>query len=288
MKRTAFFKSGGSSSPEQRHKAGRQSIRGRISAPIPMPDPLEPSNYPHSVPPSIAYAPRQEATIPENDQSVESTLPHIVSAVPEEPEAAEQDIVPSIEPAEDDVGIAPVPEPSTAAEMPIFAEPMPSLPVPKARVAAASPASQLRSPSPEQSATEPAQQQQQAPFIQPVPQAGPTPSSLSVGQRVSASGSASVGNSSTSPAFRQRTNVSSMLRYSELSGTSGAAGTSANTTVSDSPMPQRKKSTLRGAFSRLFGRRKKIESRVLPLVATQGHDMTPQHRSVRSVCSQEH
>lgn len=83
---------------------------------------------------------------------------------------------------------------------------------------------------------------------------------------------------------------------------SAGAGTSAGNTVSGSP--KRKKSTLRGAFSKLFGRRKKTNSQILPTIAAgpvhdvydmgssqqalqqqqqqQQQQPAPQHRSVRS------
>ncbi|KAL1896606.1 hypothetical protein Sste5346_004640 [Sporothrix stenoceras] len=154
-------------------------------------------------------------------------------------------------------------------------------------------------------------QDQSSPFRQAGQPPGPSPPPLSVGpsaiSSARASGTASAANSAASPAFRHRTNPSSTLRYSGASGmSSGGAGTSAGNTVSGSP--KRKKSTLRGAFSKLFSRRKKTDSQILPTIAADPthdvHDMddshqvlqqqqyqqqqhqqqqqAPQHRSVRS------
>ncbi len=74
-------------------------------------------------------------------------------------------------------------------------------------------------------------------------------------------------------ARHHRTNPSSTLRYSQISATSTSA-----TGQSSSGRPQRKKSTLRGALSRLFGRRKKTASQdssgtepVSDLASTQLH-----------------
>ncbi|EFQ26320.1 hypothetical protein CGRA01v4_05432 [Colletotrichum graminicola] len=56
-----------------------------------------------------------------------------------------------------------------------------------------------------------------------------------------------------SPQSQRRTNISSNLRYSAVSASSGQTGESRD-------RPQRKKSTLRGALGKLFGRKKKTGS----------------------------
>ncbi|CAK7229319.1 hypothetical protein SBRCBS47491_007205 [Sporothrix bragantina] len=197
-------------------------------------------------------------------------------------------------------------EPETNGPEETVAElgPMPPLQSPKVRAAAF----HRRIPTAElaQHPLEPQQQQQQLPLPQPVPHSpsppqvqyklmpqtqpgqlrhppqslGPSPPPLSSGpsamSSARASGIASAGTPATSPAFRHRTNPSSTLRYSGASGMSlgGGAGTSAGNTVNGSPKPQRKKSTLRGAFSKLFSRRKKTDSQILPTI--EGSDMGPE------------
>jgi len=76
----------------------------------------------------------------------------------------------------------------------------------------------------------------------------------------------------TSPT-QHRTNPSSTLRYSQVS-----AASTGNTGGSGSGRPQRKKSTLRNALSRLFGRRKKTASQGSN--ETESAGMSQQHRSV--------
>jgi len=81
------------------------------------------------------------------------------------------------------------------------------------------------------------------------------------------------GTTGTNTSPRRRTNPSSTLRYSTVSGSSHRTGNTSNKDV-----PQRKKSTIRGALSKLFGRKKKSDG---------GHDSieegtigSSQHRSV--------
>ncbi|KAK2065868.1 hypothetical protein LY76DRAFT_135556 [Colletotrichum caudatum] len=61
------------------------------------------------------------------------------------------------------------------------------------------------------------------------------------------------GTHGNSPQSQRRTNVSTNLRYSAVSASSGQTGESRD-------RPQRKKSTLRGALGKLFGRKKKTGS----------------------------
>ncbi|KIH95076.1 hypothetical protein SPBR_03413 [Sporothrix brasiliensis 5110] len=205
------------------------------------------------------------------------------------------------EPTEDDVD-------QGDGEAADSAEPMPSLQSPKVRPAAAytighrriptadlsSRPQQLQQPQlplPDPTAPPPSSQSQPrlqynlpqdqpSSFKQPAQSSGSSPPPLSAGpsavSSTRASGTVSAANSASSPAFRHRTNPSSTLRYSGASGmSSGGAGTSAGNTVSGSP--KRKKSTLRGAFSKLFSRRKKTDSQILPTIAADPdnntHDM---------------
>ncbi|CAK7197495.1 hypothetical protein SEUCBS139899_000142 [Sporothrix eucalyptigena] len=389
MKRATFFKSAGSSSPEQaKAKPSRQSIRGRISAPIPIPDLLEQEQLANAAPaaPTPEPIPVQEAAAPEEQPPAPtspppptrvspppparaSPAPPVVSAFSEDLENSDNEIEAETDAdeeagAEESFAVAPTAEkeaevaaeqnanvdvataekaaecetpdvntddtgPAEAEDEPEAepAESMPPLQSPKVRVAAYHrriPTAELaqrpqEQPSPQQQqlplphspphSPSPPQVQYQLPQAQPglfrqAPQPmGSSPPPLSSGpsavSSTRASGTASAGNSAASPAFRHRTNPSSTLRYSGASGvSSGGAGTSAGNTVNGSPKPQRKKSTLRGAFSKLFSRRKKTDSQILPTITSQDPEMAPQqpmatqqqqqqqqvpqHRSVRS------
>lgn len=75
------------------------------------------------------------------------------------------------------------------------------------------------------------------------------------------------------------TNQSAQVRYSTFSASSQRTGDTSNRDV-----PQRKKSTIRGALSKLFGRRKKADSQ--GSVEVEGGGITSaQHRSVRHALS---
>lgn len=98
---------------------------------------------------------------------------------------------------------------------------------------------------------------------QPQPEVSQAPRADSViaptGSAGSGSGSASSPTSAThatqanTPQSQRRTNASSNLRYSAVSASSEQTGASKD-------RPQRKKSTLRGALGKLFGRKKKTSS----------------------------
>ncbi|PKS06624.1 hypothetical protein jhhlp_007373 [Lomentospora prolificans] len=78
---------------------------------------------------------------------------------------------------------------------------------------------------------------------------------------------------------QRSTNQSAQVRYSTFSASSQKTG---NTSTKD--VPQRKKSTLRGALSKLFGRKKKTGSQAS--VEAEGSGITStQHRSVRHALS---
>ncbi|KAK2004704.1 hypothetical protein LX36DRAFT_563960 [Colletotrichum falcatum] len=90
------------------------------------------------------------------------------------------------------------------------------------------------------------------------PEAAPAPRADSVAAPARSVGSRSTSPPPTatqgnSPQSQRRTNVSSNLRYSAVSASSEQTGESRD-------RPQRKKSTLRGALGKLFGRKKKTES----------------------------
>ncbi|KAK1985369.1 hypothetical protein LZ30DRAFT_584302 [Colletotrichum cereale] len=90
------------------------------------------------------------------------------------------------------------------------------------------------------------------------PEVTPAPRTDSVVAPARSAGSRSTspppsGTHGTSPQSQRRTNVSSNLRYSAVSVSSEQTGESRD-------RPQRKKSTLRGALGKLFGRKKKTGS----------------------------
>jgi len=90
----------------------------------------------------------------------------------------------------------------------------------------------------------------------PEPPTNPPPAPP-VATSPSSGAGASSGTHRTSPGHR-RANPSSTLRFSQISGAS-----TEGTGQSGKEKPQRKKSTLRGALSKLFGRKKKTESLML-------------------------
>lgn len=254
-----------------------------------------------------------------NEEEVSGDVDH-EEKVEEAAEAgdASEDAEPVIEPAE-----VSVPKPTNdhaendqQEEAATLEEPLPPLQSPKVRSPAAYtaghrriPTAELQSPQlplPEPPASPPSQSQarlqyqipqdQPSPFRQPGQPSGSSPPPLSVGpsalSSARASGTASAANSAASPAFRHRTNPSSTLRYSGASGmssggTGGGGGTSAGNTVSGSP--KRKKSTLRGAFSKLFSRRKKTDSQILPTIAADpGHDVYDMRDSQQALQQQQY
>ncbi|KAM0280750.1 hypothetical protein ACHAQH_003920 [Verticillium albo-atrum] len=100
----------------------------------------------------------------------------------------------------------------------------------------------------------------------------------------SASGSGSAHTPSVaprgSPQSQRRTNPPSTLRHSVVSEATEITNNSKD-------KPQRKKSTLRGAFSKLFGRKKKTTSLSTPPERVSTYDSPSQHRSDPSALARE-
>jgi hypothetical protein len=199
-----IFRSG--SSPPRPKSSNRQSIRGKISAPIPMPNPNEDEEFPIRKPGTSFAAPKEPSDDefpirrPGQAQRV-STIP------PPEDEEAEQS---GHQAHVSDTGQSNVPE--------------------------------------------------RPQYTPPAPPDGPSPSS-------------GTGGPGTSPSQR-RTNPSSTLRFSQISAAStGHTGHSGD-------RPQRKKSTLRNALSRIFGRRKKGGSQGSVSTDRMSGLAGNQHRSV--------
>lgn len=94
--------------------------------------------------------------------------------------------------------------------------------------------------------------------------------SLPTAARAGSSGPSPASDSARPP----RTNRSSQIRYSAITASSQRTGDTSNRDA-----PQRKKSTIRGALSKLFGRRKKVRSQGS---TDPGHSSGAsfQHRSV--------
>lgn len=78
-----------------------------------------------------------------------------------------------------------------------------------------------------------------------------------------------------SPHRRRTTNQSSQIRYSAISTSSQRTGGTANKDA-----PQRKKSTIRGALSKLFGRKKKAKSQGSTIPEHSSGTTSVQYRSV--------
>ena len=190
-----------------------------------------------------------------------------------------------------------------AMEMANSPEPMPPLHSQKQRLDAMSPAGHRRVQ------TLDAPKQQPTTALRPPHLSQPPPSRQQT-QQTQQTQPAQQTQSALGPPFGHRTNPSNTLRYSTASGASGTASmgggtggtaTSGENTANSSPKPHRKKSTLRGALSKLFGRKKMGMS--LPSQGPHGHQKTdsymptiddhygdyekelergPNHRSVRS------
>lgn len=173
--------------PASRPKSQHQSIRGKISGPIPIPSPLEEEEFPIRNPGTGIASPT-----PLDENEAEEHRQRQL-----QPPATGTSIASGVTASQAEVPQATVPEP-------------PSSPP-------------------------------------PAPPSGPSPTSAAGGSTVTGPESSP---SQRSPK-RHRTNPSSTLRYSTVSNVS-----------TDSPAhqngrPERKKSTLRGALSKLFGRKKK-------------------------------
>lgn len=74
---------------------------------------------------------------------------------------------------------------------------------------------------------------------------------------------------------QRRTNNSSQVRYSAISASSQRTGDTGS-----KDLPQRKKSTIRGALSKLFGRKKKAKSQGSSVPEHSSGTTSVQHRSV--------
>lgn len=214
-----------SNSTTERPKPARQTIRGRISGPIPIAESTADEEFPIRNPGTAYVAPAE----PSDDEfPVRQPGARIASTVPIEGTETEHHLD---QPSH-------LPQASTTVVSGVSGS--------RADVGQAT-----RAPEP--------------PFNAPPaapPSGGPSPSSAASG-------------SGTSPTHR-RTNPSSTLRYSQVS-----AASTGNTGQSGSGRPQRKKSTLRGALSRLFGRRKKTASQTSAEIdRAAGLATTTQHRSV--------
>lgn len=85
--------------------------------------------------------------------------------------------------------------------------------------------------------------------------------------------SAVSGSARNSP--QRRTNQSSQIRYSAITVSSQRTGD-----TSSRDLPQRKKSTIRGALSKLFGRKKKSKSQGSSIPEQSSGTTSVQHRSV--------
>ncbi|EPE04854.1 hypothetical protein F503_00008 [Ophiostoma piceae UAMH 11346] len=335
MKRATFFKSSGgsislSSSPSadqsSKDKAkdretikagGRQSIRGRISAPIPFLDSLAPTgsaptpmpmptaaadlSVPISLPISVPIAVVSPVASPVTETApakLEATVdagPHhaddIEAYTQAEPDEAAHADDADISATQDNAYDADLEdagkgkaldeteekkdeidgrdeddgadeedgkddyEKDEVVEMAHSPELMPPLHSQKQRLAAISPAGHRRVQTLDAPKQQPATTLRPPHLSQPPPPRQQAQQTQQTQQTQSTSGSP----------FRHRTNPSSTLRYSTASGASGTASigggtggtaTSGENTANSSPKPHRKKSTLRGALSKLFGRKK--------------------------------
>lgn len=173
--------------PPSRPRSQHQSIRGKISGPIPIPSPLEEEEFPIRKPGTGIASP----TPLDENEAEEHRQQQL------QPPPAGTSIASGVTSSQAEVPLASIPEP-------------PSSPP-------------------------------------PAPPSGPSPTSAAGGSTVTAPESSP---SQRSPK-RHRTNPSSTLRYSTVSNVS------MDSPAHQNGRPERKKSTLRGALSKLFGRKKK-------------------------------
>lgn len=268
MKKATLFKPNTGPSTD-RHRTSRQSVRGRISAPIPMPDPLQ------SVP-DLPGVPGPSGTGHEPSHSPMPQSPGAASFVPEATEA-----VPIAAPVEIQT-VAPEPDTSgpTAATIPPASTAL--LSPSQRETGKISPASAGLSKTPPQQPS-PASTPQPRPLSKR-PAHAATAGPAMVPDIASAASRSTPSSERVSSVLQQRVRASSTLRYSEASVLSESPRISHGRGGSSDARPQRKKSGFRGAFSKLFSRRKQTDSSP-PSGATPGYVAAPQHRSVRSVCS---
>ncbi|KAL8370813.1 hypothetical protein RB595_000923 [Gaeumannomyces hyphopodioides] len=235
-----IFKSPSTSAGHGRPRPAH-SIRGMISGPIPIPNPAD-DEFPIRNPGSnlAANGPEEEFPIRQRGAGIASPTP--LEEPPTRGDQRESQRSEALAPPppasnsgsssrNDDHGangMATSHEPSPLMKP---AQPVNPAPLPATTPAVSSTPPRMTTPTP-------------APAPAPAPTT--TPATPPAQQQAAARTSPSSG-TGTSPGHK-RTNPSSTLRYSVVSNTSG------NTTDN---RPQRKKSTLRGAFSKLFSRKKK-------------------------------
>jgi len=221
MMKSSFFKS--SSGSSRLKPSARQSIRGKISGPIPIANPLDEDEFPIRKPgTSVA------ATKPPSDDEFPIRRPgNTIVASPPPVEGKEAEVLGQLgqQAQSSQDSAADVSEGHVEVQQSNVPEP-PSDPPPA-----------------------------------PPPGAGPPPASGPVGPGASPP--------------RHRANPSSTLRYSQISAAStGITGQSGD-------RPERKKSTLRNALSKLFGRKKKPGSQAsVSMDAVSTLAANRQHRSV--------
>ncbi|EFX04419.1 hypothetical protein CMQ_1347 [Grosmannia clavigera kw1407] len=240
-----------------RPRASRQSVRGRISAPIPMPDPLDLKEQ-QSVPSESGAV----------HESCPSPMPKPVQSASFDPESAE--VVPVVAAPVENAKSASVPDasgPPATTFPPASASLLPSPLQREAGTSSPASASQLS----------PASTPQPRPLSKrPPPHAIATSSTLLSDSPPTARGSKRV-----SSALQQRAPPNN-VRYSEASARSENPRISQSRDTGSDIRPQRKKSGFRGAFSKLFSRRKHVDSLPPPSSQASHYDTPPLHRSVRS------
>ncbi|KLU87656.1 hypothetical protein MAPG_06651 [Magnaporthiopsis poae ATCC 64411] len=242
-----IFKSPSTSSGQGRPRPAH-SIRGKISGPIPIPNPADDDDeFPIRNPGTnlAANNPEEEFPIRQRGAGIASPTPLEEQPTRNEQRDSQRSEALAPPPAANSSGsssrnedhgangtaIPHEPSSSTKPTQPTAAAPSPA-PIPPRAVVSMLPRITTPPPAPAP-----------APAVAPATPPAQRPAA------VRASPSSGTG---TSPG-RRRTNPSSTLRYSVVSNTSG------NTAEN---RPQRKKSTLRGAFSKLFGRKKKNKASI--------------------------
>ncbi|KAH8840933.1 hypothetical protein MCOR11_006717 [Pyricularia oryzae] len=256
---------GASASPASpgRSRPGTSSIRGRISNPIPIPSAADDDEFPIRRPGTgfVDKSPEEEFPIRQlgtsgatpntpqewqqqqpQQQQPPSAQPNQQDFKPEDydttpEERHQQPLQSTIDDSrpENALSEAPVEAPPTEHPLPTHGPVTPTAPMAPAPLPVAAPAV----------APEP------APPSTPKPTPARTSHPSARGSGNSPANSNSNSNNSNRTQFR-RTNVPSTVRYSAISNNSANTGA-----LSSDSRPQRKKSTLRNALSKLFGRKKK-------------------------------
>ena len=215
-----IFKSG--SSPSRPKGSVRQSIRGKISGPIPIANPTDEDEFPIRKPGAAYAAPKP----PSDDEFPIRRPGNTIVASPPPVEGKEAEALGQL-------GQQAQSSQDSAADV-----------------------SESHVELQQSTAPEPPSEPPPAPPAAAAPSSGPA------------------GGGASPP--RHRANPSSTLRYSQIS-----AASTGNTGQSGGGRPERKKSTLRNALSRLFGRKKKLGSQAsLSMDAVSGLAANQQHRSV--------